>query len=594
MKKTLLLCCLSLLTAANAQNTPSQGTQENEDNRVLMTIDGKPVSASEFLYIYQKNNQETTIDPKSMDEYLELFTNFKLKVAEAESEGIDTTEAFRKELAGYRSQAIPRYMRDEAATDSMVALSYQRMTHLRRAAHIAIECRPNATDSAKDAAKALIEELRAKATGTYSEKGKIQPAANFNDLARAYSNDPSAKDNGGELGWVLPFRYIYSFEDAIYSTPIGEITPVFQSPYGYHIALVEEEQDTEEVHASHIMKAAPADKEDISARAKASIDSLYQAVLNGEDFEETALKHSDDKGSAVRGGDLGWFQRGMMVKEFEETAFSMKEGDISAPFRSQFGWHIIKLYRRRHLQPLDSLRPQIMRSMQQDERMAEVDKAFIKRTRAEYNLPDEMSDESVREYADQHLEEKYADLRHLVQEYHDGILLFEISLRNVWDKASKDTAGLTRYFAAHKQAYKWDEPRYKGYVIHAKDEESARRALTIVKTANPDSINSYIAHRVNNDSTTLVRVEHGIWRKGQNPAIDKYGFKQKKAEFQPRADFPVVKVYGKKQKNPKTYTDERGKVTSDYQDELEKAWIEELKAKHKVEINNEVFESLKH
>jgi len=475
-----------------------------------------------------------------------------------------------------------------------VALSYQRMTHLRRAAHIAIECRPNATDSAKDAAKALIEELRAKATGTYSEKGKIQPAANFNDLARAYSNDPSAKDNGGELGWVLPFRYIYSFEDAIYSTPIGEITPVFQSPYGYHIALVEEEQDTEEVHASHIMKAAPADKEDISARAKASIDSLYQAVLNGEDFEETALKHSDDKGSAVRGGDLGWFQRGMMVKEFEETAFSMKEGDISAPFRSQFGWHIIKLYRRRHLQPLDSLRPQIMRSMQQDERMAEVDKAFIKRTRAEYNLPDEMSDESVREYADQHLEEKYADLRHLVQEYHDGILLFEISLRNVWDKASKDTAGLTRYFAAHKQAYKWDEPRYKGYVIHAKDEESARRALTIVKTANPDSINSYIAHRVNNDSTTLVRVEHGIWRKGQNPAIDKYGFKQKKAEFQPRADFPVVKVYGKKQKNPKTYTDERGKVTSDYQDELEKAWIEELKAKHKVEINNEVFESLKH
>ena len=560
---------------------------------VLMTIDGKEVTTSEFMYIYRKNNSESTIDQKSLDEYLELFTNFKLKVAEAESEGIDTTAAFKKELAGYRAQATPKYMRDDAALDSLVELSYRRMTHIRRAAHIAIECRQDASDSAKAATRALIDELRQKATGTYEVKGKVQPAADFYELARTYSTDPSAKETGGELGWIIPFRYVYSLEDAIYSTPVGEITEVFQSSYGFHIALVEEETETKEVHAAHIMKMTSSKDEAVSARAKEQIDSLYNVVLGGADFAETAASWSDDKGSALRGGDLGWFSRGMMVKPFEDTAFGMQEGDISLPFRSQFGWHIIKLYGRRHLLPLDSMRSQVERNVQRDERAQEADKSFLRKTRAEYNLPAEMSDEDVRAYADAHLEEKYEDLRHLVQEYHDGILLFETSLKNVWDKASKDTAGLKRYFDAHKKDYTWEEKRFKGWIIQAQDEATARRAMTIIKTANPDSVNSYIAKRVNNDSTTLVRVEHGVWKKGQNAAVDKYGFKQKNTEFKPRAEWLVVQAYGKLQKAPKEYTDERGRVTSDYQDELEKEWIKELKKKHNVVINREVFESLK-
>ena len=581
------------IEAADSRIATGFKNNEKENDPVLMTIDGKEVTASEFMYIYRKNNSETALDQKSLDEYLELFTNFKLKVAEAESEGIDTTQAFIKELAGYRAQATPKYMRDEEAFDSIVSLSYHRMAHIRRAAHIAIECRQDASDSAKAAARALIEELRMKATGTYEVKGKVQPASDFNELARTYSTDPSAKETGGELGWILPFRYVYSLEEAIYNTPVGQITEVFQSSYGLHIALVEEEIETEEVHAAHIMKMTAGKDSEQEESAKKQIDSLYNVLAAGADFAQTAAAESDDKGSSVRGGDLGWFSRGMMVKDFENTAFSMNSGDISRPFRSQYGWHIIKLYGRRPLLPLDSIRSQVVRNVQRDERAQEADKAFIRKTRAEYNLPADMSDEDVRAYADAHLEEKYEDLRHLVQEYHDGILLFETSLKNVWDKAGKDTAGLARFFKEHKKNYTWSEKRFKGWIIQAQDEATARRALTIIKTANPDSVKSYIARRVNNDSTTLVRVEQGVWKKGQNAAVDKYGFKLKNTEFQPRAEWPVVKAYGKLKKAPEEYNDERGRVTSDYQDELEKEWIKELKKKHTVVVNKEVFESLK-
>ncbi len=585
MKKTALSLCL-LLGAALLQAQTDQ---------VLMTIDDKPVMASEFMYIYQKNNKEATIDPKSMDDYLTLFENFKLKVAEAEAAGIDTTESFAKELKGYRAQAIQKYMQDEEAIDSLVKMSYHRMGHMRRAKHIAIACPQNATDSAEAAALALINELRDRATGNYvNAKGKKEPKADFELLAETYSSDPQAKETGGELGWVIPFRYVYSFEDAIYNTPVGEITPVFRSPFGYHIALVEEEEITSEVHAAHIMKMIKKGDDLSDEIAKKQIDSIYNELINGANFEETALALSDDKGTAMRGGDLGKFSKGMMVKEFEQQAFSMAAGTISQPFRTQYGWHIIKLYEKSEIQPLDSIYSQVLRNVQRDERAKEAEASFIRKTRAEYGLPDSMTDDEVRQYADDHLESKYEELRHLVQEYHDGILLFEISLQRVWDKASKDTAGLTAFFKANKKNYRWDEPRYKGYIVYAKDMQSAKRAKTIITTANPDSINSYIASRINNDSVKLVRVDHGIWRHGQNSAIDKYGFKDKKSTFTPTEQYPVVMtVKGKKLKAPEVYTDDRSRIVSDYQDMLEAQWIEELRQKHSIKTDYDVFNQLK-
>ena len=601
MKKTFLFVAAAIMSlTATAQN------------ETLMTINGKAVSAEEFLYIYEKNNQAGAVDPKTMDEYLDMFINFKLKVTEAESQGIDTTASFKKELKGYRAQATPKYLQDEAAMDSLIELSWRHMSKDRRAAHIAIQC-PMSADSAQTAeALAKINEAyervtvgkmkveRKKVKGRWKNVEKRQPVEAFDAVARELSTDPSVQETGGELGWITPFRYVYPLEEAVYNTPVGDISKVFRTQYGFHIVKVEEERDHLEVKASHIMKMVPSDS--LDAIKKAQIDSIASELAKAqkdhvqstkEIFAEVAKRESDDRGSSARGGELGWFGKDMMVKPFEDAAFSMKAGEISAPVRSQYGWHILYKEAERGIQPLDSMRAQIQRQVLRDERAQEADKAFIRKTRAEYNLPAEMSDAEVKTYADEHLEEKYPELRHLVQEYHDGILLFEVSLREVWDKAAKDTAGLEQFFKANKKKYTWAAPKWKGYLIQAKNKSGLKAAKAIIKSAEADSIQSYIARRVNCDSVTYVKVQHGLWEQGKNGAIDKYGFKDKKAAFTPNEELPIVECVGKKLKAPEAWNDEKGKVTTDYQDYLEAEWVKKLREKYEVKINPEVWEKVK-
>jgi len=568
-----------------------------QEDPVLMTINGEPVMLSEFMYIYEKNNQESSLEKKTMEEYLELFINFKLKVTEAIAQGVDTTEAFRKELNGYRAQATPKYMQDNAAIDSLVNLSYNRMAHPRRASHIAVQCPMDATPEAEAAAEAKINELRERVTvGLPKEvkKGRkkviVQEVEDFAAVAAAYSEDPAVAQNNGALGWIPAFRYVYPFEEAVYNTPVGEVSYVFRSPFGFHIAKVEEERDYEEVHASHIMKMTPAGDDARMAKAIQTMDSIYAlATAEGADFAALAEEHSEDKGSAIRGGDLGWFGRGAMVQPFEDITFGLQEGAISKPFQTRFGVHISMLHGKRGIQPLDSIRSQVLRQVQRDQRMQIANQRFIEKARQEYNLPAEMSDADVKAYVDAHLEEKYPELRNLVREYHDGILLFDVSLREVWDKANQDTEGLAAYFKANKKNYTWDEPRYKGYVIYAKNEVAAKAAKQIIKNANPDSVMNILNARVNVDSVQYVKVEHGLWKVGKHAAVDKYGFKVKDATYTPSEEFPIVEAVGKVIKRPQTYEDERGKVTTDYQDYLEKQWIERLRAKYPVVVNKEVL-----
>lgn len=589
MKKT-FFAVFGLLAALSA------GAQVGAEDRVLLTIDGQPVMASEFMYIYEKNNQESSLDPKSMDEYLDLFVNFKLKVAEAEAQGLDTTAAFQKELSGYRAQATPKYMQDDAAIDSLVRLSYDHMSRDRRAAHIAIQCPMSAPDSVVAAALEKINDARVRVTtGKTIKKGRrsVQQAPeNFMDVAREVSTDPNVQETGGELGWIMPFRYVYALENMVYATPVGEVSEVFRSPYGFHIILVEEERPHAEVHASHIMKMVPRGNDSISKAMQIVIDSIA-GIVTHENFAELAKTLSDDQGSSMRGGDLGWFGRGVMVTPFEDVAFSMQPGEISAPFDSRFGWHIIYLHDRRDLQPLDSIYQQVQTRVKHDERSKEADKVFIAKQRAEYQLPASMSDQEVRAYADAHLEEKYPELKNLVREYHDGILLFDVSLREVWDKAGKDTVGLTNYFETHKKEYTWEKPRYKGFVVYCKDKNTMKAAKSIIRNSDKDSIESYLANRLNVDSVTYVKFNRGLWEEGQNAAVDKFGFRQKGAEYTASEDFPYVFCVGKVLKAPEEYTDERGKVTTDYQDYLEQEWVRALREKYEVVINDEVFEQLK-
>ena len=587
MKKTFLLFAAALMSAMTLAQ-----------QETLMTINGKPVSAEEFLYIYQKNNQAGAIDPKTMDEYLDMFINFKLKVTEAEAQGIDTTEAFKKELKGYRAQATPKYLQDEQAMDSLIEMSWRHMAKDRRAAHIAIQC-PMSADSAQqaDALAKINEAYERVVLGKEVLKGKgkkaklvRQPVEAFDAVARELSTDPSVQETGGELGWITPFRYVYPLEEAVYNTELGKISKPFRTQYGWHIVLIEEERDHKEVKASHIMKMVPDPTMD--AEKKALIDSIAK-IITPENFAEIASRESEDRGSSMRGGELGWFGKGQMVKPFEDATFALAEGQISAPIRSQYGWHLILKEGERGIQPLDSMRTQIQRQVLRDERSKEADKSFIRKTRIEYNLPAEMTDAEVKAYADEHLEAKYPELKNLVQEYHDGILLFEVSLREVWDKAAKDTAGLEAYFKAHKKGYTWDAPRWKGYLIQAKDKNSAKAAQAIIKSANPDSIQSYIAKRVNCDTVTYVKVQHGLWEQGKNAAVDKFGFKDKKSEFTPNEELPLVVCLGKKLKAPETWSDEKGKVTTDYQDYLEAAWIKTLREKYPVVINQDVWNAIK-
>ena len=576
----------------------------NAQDKTLMTVNGKPVSAEEFVYIYEKNNQAGAIDPKTMDDYREMFINFKLKVAEAEAQGIDTTEAFLKELKGYRAQATPKYLQDQQAIDSLVELSWRHLAKDRRAAHIAIQCPQNADSAAQAEALAKINEAYERVTiGKEVLKGKgkraklvRQPAEAFDAVARELSTDPNVQETGGELGWITPFRYVYPLEQAVYETGLGQISRPFRTQYGWHIVLVKEERDHREVKASHIMKMVPRGAGDtIAAIKKAEIDSIA-AILTTENFADIAKRESEDRGSSIRGGELGWFGQGMMVKPFEDAVFALATGEISQPVRTAYGWHIILKEGDRGIQPLDSMRAQILRQVQRDERMNEAVKSFTRKTRAEYNLPESMSDKEVREYADEHLEEKYPELRHLVQEYHDGILLFEVSLREVWDKAAKDTVGLERFFKANRKNYTWEKPRWKGYVLQCKDQLSAKAAKAIIKSAEKDSIESYINHRINNDSVKFVKLQFGMWEQGKNAIVDKYGFKQKDAQFTPSDEYPVVICIGKpgKMKAPASWEDEKGKVTTDYQDYLEREWIKQLRAKYPVVVNEEVWESIKH
>lgn len=598
MKKSILflVAAVSFLTAA------AQGSDET-----LMTINGKPVSAGEFLYIYEKNNQAGALDPKTMDEYLEMFINFKLKVAEAEAQGIDTTEAFKKELKGYRAQATPKYMQDDAAMDSIIALSWARIAKDRRAAHIAIQCPANADSAAQADALAKINEAyervtigqlnveKKKVKGKWKTIEKRLPVEAFDKVARELSTDPNVQETGGELGWITPFRYVYALEEAVYGTEVGEISKPFRTQYGWHIVKVEEEQDHKEVKARHIMKMVPRGDSNLDSldAAKLAEIELIASVVTPENFAEVAKTESEDRGSSVRGGDLGWFGLGMMVKPFEDAAFSIQPGEISKPIRSQYGWHIIYKEDERGIQPLDSMRSQIQRQVMRDERSQEVEKSFIRKTRAEYKLPETMNDAAVKAYADAQLESKYPELRNLVQEYHDGILLFEVSLREVWDKAAKDTAGLENFFKANKKKYTWEKPHYKGYLIQAKDKGSLKAAKAIIRSANPDSIQSYIAQRINCDSVTYVKVQHGLWELGKNSAVDKYGFKAKNAEFTPNEALPIVECVGKKLKAPEAWNDEKGKVTTDYQDFLEAEWIKRLREKYPVEIKDAVWQRIK-
>jgi len=620
---------------------------------VIMTINNKPILKSEFEYIYNKNNSNNSLDKKTLDEYVDLFINFKLKVEEAKTQGIDTTKSFITELAGYRSQLTKPYLTDLKVDEALLHEAYDRSKEDVDVSHILIRIPQNASPA--DTLKAFNE---------INAIWKRVQKEDFAKVAKEVSQDQQAEQNSGHIGWISAFRTVYPFETMAYNTPVGTISKPVRTAFGYHIIKTHARRNSlGEILVSHIMIFTSKGEDAQNKKAKATIDSIYQRVLAGEDFGTLAKKHSMDKGSSVKNGELPWFGTGRMVPEFETAAFALKNaGDISQPIQSAYGWHIIKLLERKGFAAFEEVKADLERKVKRDERANRGQHAFLTRSRltnnyqenttsvqefyklltkrtltdstfiaetaklnkplfsfagktftqadfvrylkkstaTEKNTPSDIIDEKLNAFADKELliyedsqlENNYDDFRFLMQEYHDGILLFEVSNREVWEKASKDISGLQNYFNIHKVDYTWEKPHFKGYVILCKDNETFKAAKSIVKKSDNDSVEKYLRTRLN-DSIQYVKVEKGLYVQGDNKIVDDQIFKIKN-KYVPSSDYPYYFVTGKLLKNkPEDYSDVRGLVTADYQEFLEREWIKALRAKYPVNVDQNVLKTVK-
>ena len=329
--------------------------------------------------------------------------------------------------------------------------------------------------------------------------------------------------------------------------------------------------------------------DEVMAAKKAKADSVYTALLNGADFDEMAKKNSGDLATASRGGELGWISKGQTLKAFEDAAFSLEKGEISKPVLSEVGYHIIKMKDRKQLEPYDSLREDIYRFIETRQLRSQIAKNRLKKiseakSETEETVMDERSDSLAS--VDQ-------DMKYLIQEYHDGLLLYEASNRAVWEKAAKDEDGLKKFFKKNKKKYAWDEPRFKGIAYHTKNAEDIEAVKKSVKGKKFDEWANILRTTFNSDSTLRIRVEKGIFKKGDNGLVDKKQFGVADAKPKVLKNFPHDDVYGKMLKAPEEMSDVRALVVADYQETKEKEWVKELRAKYPVEVRWELIDKMK-
>jgi peptidyl-prolyl cis-trans isomerase SurA len=567
---------LSALAFCFAFNLSAQ-----ENDPIVMTVAGEGIKKSEFEYIYNKNNTNNAIDKKDLNEYAQLYADLKLKVAEARALGLDTTEAFKTELQNYRSQSAKQYLKDEELTEKMIKEAYNRFKEELNVSHILIMVPQTALP--KDTLEAYQKAL--------AVRKRLDKEA-FDVVAKEISEDKGTAVKGGKIGFITSFSTVLPFENAAYSLSVGEISKPVRSNFGYHIIKLNEKRPSQGyVHVAHIMKTYPPMGHDLEKQLREKIDSVYTKLLAGSDFTTVAQEESDHIFSARKGGELGWYSVGRsgVGEEFEETGFALKVGEFSAPVKSIYGYHIIKLLDRKPLESFEDKKEEISKYLEMGDRKEFLDNAFKNKIRKEYNL--QISDSALLVFAESKLEEKYPEFRMLMQEYNDGILMFDISTKEVWEKASEDTDGLKSFFEANKKNYTWDTPRFKGMIVYAKDKKTEKRAKKIIKSSSDEDVVSNLK-ALNTDEETFVKIDKGLFVKGENKAADKLVFKE--GNFVPADDLPIVFTDGKiLADGPEDYIDMKGVVISDYQNYLQEKWINKLREKYPVVIYEEVLEAIK-
>lgn len=634
------------------------GYAQNIKKEVLFTIDDKPYYTDEFARVYNKNLDLVKDESqKDLAQYLELFIGYKLKINKANKLGLQNGDSYKSELASYRTQLSKNYLSDSKVTKELVEEGYQRSLKEVKASHILIMVDENAAPADTLAAYNKIVDIRNRAL-----KGE-----DFGKLAVEFSQDPSAKDNKGDLGYFTSFRMVYAFESAAFKTPVGKISNPVRTRFGYHLIKVSDIRDNRgEVTVAHIMILNPKEDTDLEkTKVKKTIDDIYQKLQQGESFESLAKQFSDDKSSSSKGGVLSRFGSGQLSsEEFENTAFSLTpEKPLSAPFQTKFGWHIVKLIEKHPVRPLDEMRAELEGKVSKDDRSRLITNSLNEKLRKKYpikrneklygtlvktvtndyydnkwevpadtkafdtplftiqdravngttfliylktqekagitlkpvtklvdNYYQKFLDEQLTTYYTDHLENEFPEFSNIMDEYRDGLLLFDLMEKEIWDRSKTDTLGLKNFYESQKAAYQWKN-RLDVIIASSTNMDVIKKAQKLLKQ---NVAAEKIKEQLNTKDKVVVMTNAGVFEDG-NDALPKnlkheLGISDiiKDGEY-----YFVTKVNKILPAGPKTLEECKGKAINDYQQYLEQNWVSDLKKEFTIKTNQDVFERVK-
>lgn len=593
----------------------SQVTNET----VLLKIDDNPVYQSEFLGLFSKNrNKDSEYKKEDLKKDLTLFIDYKLKLIVAKETGLDTVKTYIDEVKRYKNQLTLPYLTDDTYNDSLVKQAYERSLKEVKASHILVKV----AGSSKDTVKAFekISNLRK----------QIIEGADFIEVASKNSEDPSAKKNGGDLGYFSIFKMVHTFEDAAFSTAKGEVSEVFRSRFGYHILKVDDIRDSKgEIEVAHIMIR------DTTANGKSTIDKISTEINNGGVFEELAKKYSDDRRSAENGGKLKKFTMGSMPKPFDEFSFSLSaEKEFSKPFRTAYGWHIVRFLKHYPISSFEDSRKDLMRRVKSDARSKVLSNPIVDKLKKEYKISvnpiakEEFNDNTIGarldsinkwllvintdtitqkhyakyienrrdkhplevykdfeekeilDYYKENLEESNPEFKNIFAEYKNGLLLFDLMKVKIWDYAQNDTLGLIKHYNLNLKDYIKKE-QVKALVVTAKTESKIDSIKTIIsKSEDLKLLNKSLA------DTKGVLIKSGDFDKTADIFPSKVEFIEGTTQkYQEKENFVLVKVFSVSKEEQQDFHDVKGKVMNDYQNAIQKNWLQELRNKHKVKVH---------
>jgi peptidyl-prolyl cis-trans isomerase SurA len=620
----------------------AQAKKEKNKPVPLFTINKKPVSTEEFVYLYRKNHQNKPEEftKQKVEEYLDLFINFKLKVEEAKRRGLDTTAAFKKEYNSYREELRKPYLPDTKLVDSLVQITYKRLTEEVRASHILINLPPNATPTDTTVAYQRIMAIRT----------RIENGEDFETVAKKESEDPTAKMNGGDLGYFTAMQMVFPFEQAAYSTPVGTMSMPVRSSFGYHLIKVTGRQPSRgEVEVSHIMIRPGADLN--SQESKNRIFEIYDQLQKGVSWEELVAEHSQDPNSKDKGGKLRPFGPGAIraAPEFEEVAFSLKKpGDFSDPFQTAYGWHIIRLEKKIPLPSFDEMASSLKTRVARDERVQISREALQQKMKKEFGfqenadakakvlaladstliagkwskpvsdefanstlftmsgksypvkdfisyvrenqrrvnqLPQQFMQQLYSSYTDvihghlleERIKQQNPDYNWLLKEYYEGILLFDIMEKEVWNKASEDSVGQLEYFRNNAAKYNAQQ-RIRGRIYSSTNKQNIDQLKSILETGDSVQAQQFA-------SANKIRHEAGLFQKTDRPVLSRIPFSKGVHSAENNGMNYLVWVTNLVNPGPMSFEEARPAVLSDYQTHLEKKWLEQLKKRYPVKVN---------